>query len=331
MRLTVFSAQPYDRDSLDAVARETLTERDVTLVYQPVALSLSTVVLAEGSQAVCVFVNDCLDAAVLAALQALGVRIVLLRCAGYNNLDLAAAQRLGLSVARVPAYSPQAVAEHALALLMTLNRKTHRAYNRVREGNFALDGLLGSTLHGKTVGLVGLGQIGMATARIFHGLGCRVLGHDPQPPAGFAAYGAAVTLDALLQEADVISLHCPLLESTRYLINAAALARMKPGVVLINTSRGALIDTEAVIQALKRRHLGGLAIDVYEQESELFFQDRSHDYIDDDLFVRLMTFPNVLITGHQGFFTAEALREIALVTLGNLMDLLEGRACPNTL
>lgn len=331
MRLTVFSAQSYDRDSLEAVARERLAGRDVTLVHQPVALSLSTAILAEGSQAVCVFVNDRLDAAVLEALQALGVRAVLLRCAGYNNLDLAAARRLGLFVARVPAYSPEAVAEHALALLMTLNRKTHRAYNRVREGNFALDGLLGSTLNGKTVGLVGLGQIGLATARIFYGLGCRVLGHDPQPPAAFAAYGDAVALDALLNEADVISLHCPLLESTRYLIDAVALARMKPGAVLINTSRGALIDTEAVIQALKRRQLGGLAIDVYEQESELFFQDRSHDYIDDDLFVRLMTFPNVLITGHQGFFTAEALREIALVTLGNLADFLDGRACPNAL
>ncbi len=331
MRLTVFSAQPYDRDSLEAVARERLAGRDVTLVHQPVALSLSTAILAEGSQAVCVFVNDRLDAAVLEALQGLGVRAVLLRCAGYNNLDLAAARRLGLFVARVPAYSPEAVAEHALALLMTLNRKTHRAYNRVREGNFALDGLLGSTLNGKTVGLVGLGQIGLATARIFHGLGCRVLGHDPQPPAAFAAYGDAVALEPLLDEADVISLHCPLLESTRYLIDAVALARMKPGAVLINTSRGALIDTEAVIQALKRRQLGGLAIDVYEQESELFFQDRSHDYIDDDLFVRLMTFPNVLITGHQGFFTAEALREIALVTLGNLADFLDGRACPNAL
>ncbi len=258
-----------------------------------------------------------------------GVRAVLLRCAGFNNVDLAAAKALDLFVARVPAYSPEAVAEHALALVMTLNRQTHRAYNRVREGNFMLDGLLGRTLHGRTVGIVGTGKIGLATARIFNGMGCTVLGHDPYPSPAFGGIGEMAGLDELLARADIVSLHCPLTPETHHLINDASLARMKPGAMLVNTSRGALVDTHAVIRALKSRRLGHLAIDVYEQESALFFQDLSGEIIDDEAFQRLMTFPNVLVTGHQGFFTVEALQEISAITLGNLQDFVAGRVCAN--
>jgi D-lactate dehydrogenase len=330
MKIAVFSAQPYDRRFLDEALARRHADGAVTLQYFAVALSLQSVALARGCGAVCVFVNDELDAAVLAALAEQGVRAVLLRCAGYNNVDLEAAAQLCLFVARVPAYSPEAVAEFTLALVLTLNRHTHRAYARVREGNFALDGLLGSNLHGKTVGLVGLGRIGLATARIFHGFGCRVLGHDPAPPGAFGALGATVELPELLAQADVVSLHCPLLPSTHHLVDAAALARMKPGAMLVNTSRGALLDTCAVIDALKSRHLGALAIDVYEQESELFFHDHSADIIADDVFQRLLTFPNVLVTGHQGFFTIEALREIAGTTFDNLDCHMKGRPCANS-
>lgn len=301
------------------------------LLYFSEALSLPAVNLARECEAVCVFVNDQLDAPVLDALAALGVRAVLLRCAGFNQLDTARAAKLGLFVARVPAYSPEAVAEHTLALALTLNRHTHRAYLRVRDGNFALDGLLGSNLHGKTVGLVGLGKIGMAAARIFKGFGCTVLGADPAVPAEFGALGQAVPLGQLLATSDYVSLHCPLTPKTRHMIDAAALANMKTGAMLINTSRGGLIDTAAVIRALKSHQLGALAIDVYEQESELFFHDRSADIIGDDVFQRLMTFPNVLVTGHQGFFTIEAMREIAQVTLENLTCYVSGQPCPNAI
>ncbi|WP_353980570.1 2-hydroxyacid dehydrogenase [Salinicola endophyticus] len=331
MRVTVYSAQPYDRRFLDEVGATRFADAEIEWHYQPVALTRQTVALAAGSDAVCVFVNDSLEAAVLEALAAQGVGAVVLRCAGFNNVDLVAARRLGLFVARVPAYSPEAVAEHALAMIMTLNRKTHRAYNRVREGNFALDGLLGVTLHGKTAGVVGSGRIGLAMARILHGLGCEVLGYDPSPAAAFEAYGENVPLAALLSRADIVSLHCPLNEATHHLIDAAALAGMKPGAMLVNTSRGALIDTPAVIDALKSRQLGALAIDVYEQESELFFHDHSAEIIEDDVFARLASFPNVLITGHQGFFTAEALDEIAQVTCANLVAYARDLACPNQL
>ena len=328
MKIAVFSAQPYDRRFLDeaCVGR---TEDAVQLIYFSESLALPSVNLARDCEAVCVFVNDRLDAPVLDALAGLGVRVVLLRCAGFNNLDTARAAELGLFVARVPAYSPEAVAEHTLALILTLNRHTHRAYCRVRDGNFALDGLLGSNLHGKTVGLVGLGKIGMAAARIFKGFGCTILGADPSVPDDFRALGQALPLGELLASADYVSLHCPLGPSTRHLIDAAALARMKTGAMLINTSRGGLIDTAAVIRALKSRQLGGLAIDVYEQENELFFHDRSADIIGDDVFQRLMTFPNVLVTGHQGFFTIEAMREIAQVTLHNLACYTTRQPCAN--
>jgi D-lactate dehydrogenase len=331
MKTAVFSARPYDERFLDeALARSTDAEAESgEFVYFQAALGPVTAALAKDFDAVCVFVNDTLDAATLQALHGLGVRAVLLRCAGFNNVDMAAATRLGFFVARVPAYSPEAVAEHTLALIMTLIRYTHRAYNRVREGNFMLEGLLGVTLHGKTAGVVGTGRIGLATARILRGLGCNVLGCDPFPSPAFEGLGRMVPLDVLLAESDIVSLHCPLTEATRHMIDARSLASMKPGAMLVNTSRGALVDTGAVIQALKTRHLGHLAIDVYEQESELFFQDHSGQIIDDDVFQRLMTFPNVLVTGHQGFFTVEALREISATTLDNLHHFIAHTPCPN--
>ncbi len=327
MKIAVFSAHPYDRQFLDEANRR--EEVPVEFVYHETALSQSTAVFAQGCDAVCIFVNDVADAAALEALHGLGVRGILLRCAGFNNVDLDAAGRLGLFVARVPAYSPEAVAEHTIALIMTLNRQTHRAYNRVREGNFQLNGLLGMTLHGKTAGVIGTGKIGLATARILKGFGCRVLGYDPFPSAEFAGLGEMVDLKTLLAESDIVTLHCPLFDDNRHMINAETLAMMKPGAMLINTSRGALIDTKAVIQALKTRRLGTLGIDVYEQESALFFHDRSSDIIADDVFQRLMTFPNVLVTGHQGFFTTEALREISDVTFENIRCLKNGTDCPN--
>ncbi|WP_050478712.1 2-hydroxyacid dehydrogenase [Herbaspirillum rhizosphaerae] len=329
VKVVMFSAQRYDQQFFDDINARQFAGQQFHLAYQAVALTAESAILAHGCAAVCVFVNDVVDAEVLAQLAGLGVKTVLLRCAGFNNVDLAAARRLGVQVARVPAYSPEAVAEHAIALIMTLNRHTHRAYNRVREGNFMLDGLLGYTMHGKTVGIVGTGKIGVATARILKGFGCIVLGHDPYPSAAFRETGEYVDLDVLLARADIVSLHCPLSPATHHLINIVSAGKMKPGAMLVNTSRGALVDTAAVIEALKSRHLGALAIDVYEQESELFFRDHSSEIIGDDVFQRLMTFPNVLVTGHQGFFTKEALSEIAAITLGNLQCYMEGRNCPN--
>lgn len=329
MKLAMFSAQPYDRRSFsEALAASGM---QVDLVCHEARLGPETAVLADGADAVCVFVNDRLDAPTLAVLAAQGVRAVLLRCAGFNQLDAAAAAKHGLFVARVPAYSPEAVAEHALAMILTLNRHTHRAYARVREGNFSLEGLLGSTLHGKTAGIVGTGKIGLAAARILRGFGCRVIAYDPKPSPDFAALGEAVALPKLLADSDIVSLHCPLTDATWHMLDAQALAQMKPGAMLVNTSRGGLVDTPAVIAALKSRHLGALAIDVYEQEGEFFFQDHSSEIIEDDVFQRLMTFPNVLVTGHQGFFTKEALREIADTTLFNLECWRSGASCPNAI
>ncbi|WP_034579128.1 2-hydroxyacid dehydrogenase [Carnimonas nigrificans] len=329
MKITFFSAHRYDQDSFERAADSLPSNTPREFVYQEAALDTDTIPLAHDSDAVCVFVNDTLDRQVLEQLHSYGVKAVLLRCAGYNNVDLDTAHQLGMFVARVPAYSPPAVAEHALALAMALNRHIHRAYTRVRDGNFALDGLVGRNLHGKTVGIIGTGRIGLATARIFKGLGCTVIGSDPFPSEEFNDIGTLVELPQLLKTSDVISLHCPLLESTHHLINSDTLAQMKKGALLINTSRGGLIDTHAVIAALKIEQLGGLAIDVYENEEPLFFINREETFIDDDQFVRLMSFPNVLITGHQGFFTEEALHEIAHTTLINLEDFVAGRECEN--
>ncbi|KAL7628540.1 putative dehydrogenase tr07 [Parahypoxylon ruwenzoriense] len=328
MQLAVFSAKPYDKKYLStARASELDPSAGIDVIYHEFALSLETVSLARNTIAVCVFVNDDVSAPVLEALSAGGVRAVLLRCAGFNNVDLQAAARLGIFVANVPAYSPEAVAEFAVALVQTLNRKTHRAYNRVREGNFSLDGLLGQTLYGKTVGVVGTGRIGVAFARVMHGFGCRVLAYDPYPNDDFKPYGSYTTLDDLLAQSDVVSLHCPLTESTRHIMNEATLSKMKAGAMLVNTSRGGLIRTNAVIAALKSRHLGGLALDVYEGESTIFYNDHSGTIIDDDELMRLTTFHNVLVCGHQAFFTEEALREIADGTIKNLCDFKHGRPC----
>ena len=315
MRVAVFSTKPYDRRFLEAANVE--GRHDLTFVEAP--LEAHSAALAEGADAVCAFVNDRLDSRCLEALAGMGVRLIALRSAGFNNVDLDRAGELGLTVARVPAYSPHAVAEHTLALILTLNRKTHRSFNRVREGNFALDGLLGFDLHGKAVGVVGTGKIGEVVARILKGFGCELLGYDPYPNPACTALGMRyVSKSELLGASDVITLHCPLTPETRRFIDAEALAKCKRGVMLVNTSRGAVIDTQAVINGLKSGIVGSLALDVYEEEEALFFRDLSAGVIEDDVFARLLTFPNVLITGHQAFFTREALTGIAEITLGNI-------------
>ncbi|KAJ9157313.1 D-isomer specific 2-hydroxyacid dehydrogenase [Pleurostoma richardsiae] len=333
MKLAVFSAHSYDRQYLSAVQdkRQARAPSPIELIFHDFSLSEDTVPLAHGADAVCVFVNDNLAEPVLEGLHAAGVRAILLRCAGYNNVDLKAAERLGLFVANVPSYSPEAVAEFTVALLQTLNRNTHRAYNRVREGNFKLDGLLGKTLHGKTVGIIGLGKIGLALARILNGYGCRLLACDPFPPEEFAKYGETTDLENLLPQCDFISLHCPLMDSTRHIINEHTLTQMKKGAILVNTSRGGLINTRSVIAALKSKQLGGLALDVYEGEGALFYRDHSGDIIDDDELMRLMTFHNVIVCGHQAFFTEEALTEIAESTLRNFDAFMYRMPCKNAL
>lgn len=314
MHIVVYSARSYDRRFLEQANAD---NRHI-LSYLEARLDSTTALAANGAQAVCAFVNDCLDADVLRRLHAQGVRLILLRSAGFNHVDLVAASDLGLSIARVPEYSPHAVAEHTVALILTLNRKTHRAYARVREGNFALEGLLGFDLHASTVGVIGTGKIGSCLARIMTAFGCRVLACDPQPNLDLQAFGVEyIALPELLSASDVVSLHCPLTPDTRHLIDEPALALMKPGSMLVNTSRGAVVDTRAVIAALKCKQLGGLALDVYEEEGDLFFRDMSEDVLQDDVFARLLTFPNVLVTGHQGFFTVQAMTAIAQTTLNN--------------
>lgn len=325
MRCLLFSAKPYDHTSFAAT-----DARGHDLVFQPSSLSTSTVALAAGFPAVCLFVNDHADRAVLTRLAAGGTRVIALRCAGFNNVDLTAAQELDITVVRVPAYSPYATAEHAIGLMLMLNRKLHRAYNRVREGNFALDGLLGFDMHGKTAGVIGTGKIGSIACRILRGFGCRVLAHDVvEHPTVREVGGTYVSVDELLAASDIITLHAPLTPATRHLIDDSAIARMKPGMMLINTSRGALVDTRAVIEALKSGRIGALGLDVYEEEADLFFEDLSNTVIHDDVFARLQTFPNVVITGHQAFFTAEALKAIADTTLDNLTCIEGGGTCAN--
>jgi D-lactate dehydrogenase len=313
MKIAFFSTQPYDKEYFERY--NTAHE----FVFFEARLNAQTVNLASGCTGVCAFVNDQLNASVIKSLHDLGITIIALRCAGFNNVDLAAAKAHQITVVRVPAYSPHAVAEHALALIMTLNRKTHKAYNRVREGNFSLDRLTGFDLYGKTVGIIGTGKIGQCFASIMRGLGCRVLAFDLIANKDMEADGVTyLPMLELLQQSDVVSLHCPLTEQTKHLINDLTLAVMKKGAMLINTSRGALIDTGAVIKALKKGTLGYLGIDVYEQEEKLFFHDLSENVIEDDMLVRLLGFPNVLITSHQGFLTDEALTQIALITMDNI-------------
>lgn len=325
MKVAVFSAKPYDRQFLVQVNQEYAHELEF---FEP-ALDAQTAGLASGYEAVCVFVNDRLDRQTLTILKQQGIRLIALRCAGYNNVDLEAAAEMEILVVRVPAYSPYAVAEHAIALILTLNRKIHRAYYRVREGNFALNGLLGFDLHGRTVGIVGTGKIGRIAGQILHGFGCRILAYDPYPNQDAAQFCEYVTLEGLLSQSDIISLHCPLTEDTHHIIDPAAISLMKPGVMLINTSRGGLVDTAAVIKGLKSKQIGHLALDVYEQEENMFFNDLSGEIIQDDVFERLLTFPNVIITGHQAFFTADALNNIAQTTLSNITAIASNQSCPN--
>jgi len=315
MHALLFSSQQYDQDSFDNAAGVA----QLALHYQSARLSEDTAALAAGYEVVCAFINDDLGAAVLERLKAGGTRLIALRSAGYNHVDLAAAKRLGLAVVRVPAYSPHAVAEHAVALILALNRRLHRAYNRTREGDFSLHGLTGFDLHGKTVGVVGTGQIGLAFARIMAGFGCQLLAYDPYPNPEVEALGARyLDLPELLRESRIISLHCPLTPQTRHLINPQSLASLQPGAMLINTGRGALVDTPALIDALKSGQLGYLGLDVYEEEAQIFFEDRSDLPLQDDVLARLLTFPNVIVTAHQAFLTREALAAIAATTLENI-------------
>lgn len=328
--LALFSSKPYDRAGFDHANRELEAPLDIS--YFDTRLSKQTATLAVGSEAVCAFVNDDLSAPVLTALAAGGTSLVAMRCAGYNNVDLEAADRLGITVVRVPSYSPNAVAEHTLALMLALNRQIHRAHNRVRDGNFSLDGLVGFDMAGKTAAVIGTGKIGVIVARLLWHLRCEVLAVDPVEDAHLTTLGVEyVSLDEALTRADIVTLNCPLLAQTHHLIDVESLALLRPGAMLVNTGRGALIDTSAVLAALKSGHLGSLALDVYEEEGDLFFEDRSDEILDDDVFARLLTFPNVLITAHQAFLTREALAAIATTTLGNVQTVTAGQGCDNAI
>jgi len=325
MKIAVFSTKPYDQEFLQEANRQA----GHNLVFFEPRLTSQTCPLADGFPAVCAFVNDQLDAQVLLMLSKQGTQLIAMRCSGFNNVDLGSAEHLGLTVARVPSYSPRAVAEHTMGLILTLSRKLHKAYNRVREGNFSLEGLLGFELSGRTAGVIGTGRIGAIVAELLAGFGCHVLAYDVvENPAVEAAGARYVTLNDLLAQSDLISLHCPLMPDTFHLIDDDALARMKQGVMLINTSRGKLIDTEAVVRALKSAKIGSLGLDVYEEEADLFFEDLSNRVIQDDVFARMLTFPNVIITGHQAFFTHGALQAIAEETLANVTAFEQGQPPP---
>ncbi len=322
MKISFFSAQPYDRDFFNLH-----NQQGAILEYFEMQLDVHTVKLIDRSEAVCVFVNDKVNAAVIQLLAAKGVQIIALRCAGFNNVDIEVAKQYGIKVCRVPAYSPASVAEHTAAMILTLNRKTHKAYNRVREQNFALNGLLGFEIRGKIVGVIGAGNIGKAFCLIMMGFGCTVLAYDTAPDEALQSKGVVFkTLPELIQQSDIVSLHCPLNPQTHHIIDANNIGLMKKGVMLINTSRGGLIDTQAAITALKSEQIGYLGIDVYEQEEKLFFKDLSASVIEDDVIQRLMSFPNVLVTAHQAFFTREALTEITVATLSNIQKLHNGEA-----
>jgi len=318
-KITFFSTQPYDKVFFNKHNSEFGFELD----FYETQLNPQTVILIENAAVVCVFVNDIVNEAVIKQLAEKKVKIIALRCAGFNNVDLEAAKKYNLKVCRVPAYSPQAVAEHAMAMILTLNRKTHKAYNRVREQNFSLNGLLGFDLFGKTIGIIGTGNIGKAFAKITLGFGCKVLAYDIVTNPEMEKHGVEfVSLETIFKSSDIISLHCPLNEQTKHIINEKSIDLMKEHVMIINTSRGGLIETASVIEGLKEGKIGYLGIDVYEQEEKLFFKDLSEDIIQDDAIQRLMSFPNVLVTAHQAFFTTEALTQIALVTFGNIKSLL---------
>ncbi|WP_421854231.1 2-hydroxyacid dehydrogenase [Marinomonas sp.] len=316
MKVAVFSCKPYDKRTLATFADAT----DLSMTYFESRLSMETISLVKGFDAISCFVNDDVNAEVIQHLKQQGVNTIALRCAGFNNVDLDAAKKQGIKVFHVPDYSPTSVAEHAVALIMTLNRKTHRAYHRVKEGNFALEGLMGFNLEGKTVGCIGTGRIGAAFCRIMKGFGCKVLCYDLYPSQELIDQGCQyIPLDEIYQRSDIISLHCPLNPSTHHLINKDSLAKMKDGVMIINTSRGALVHAQEAIDALYSGKIGNLGLDVYEQENKIFFEDMSSHIIQDSVFQLMLTFPNVVVTGHQGYFTIEALNHIAETTVDNLL------------
>ncbi|WP_312453688.1 2-hydroxyacid dehydrogenase [Pseudescherichia sp.] len=328
MKLAVYSTKQYDKKYLQQVNES----YQYDLEFFDFLLTEKTAKTAHGCDGVCIFVNDDGSRPVLEELKKHGVKFIALRCAGFNNVDLDAAKELGLRVVRVPAYSPEAVAEHAVGMMMTLNRRIHRAYQRTRDANFSLEGLTGFTMHGKTAGVIGTGKIGIAALRILKGFGMRLLASDPYPSAAALELGVEyVDLPTLFASADVITLHCPLMEDNYHLLNRDAFAQMKDGVMIINTSRGGLIDSQAAIEALKTQKIGALGMDVYENERDLFFEDKSNDVIQDDIFRRLSACHNVLFTGHQAFLTAEALISISQTTLENLRQLDNDEACPNAL
>lgn len=327
MKIAFFGTQPYDRESFERLRGEYGFET----IYHSGHLDAVSAALAAGADVACIFVNDTADAAAIRRLSQLGVRLIALRCAGFNNVDLQAAAACGIPVVRVPAYSPHAVAEHAVALMLSLNRKVHRAYWRTRDGNFSLHGLLGFDMYGKTAGVVGTGRIARELIRILRGFGMEVVAYDVRPDAAYAASAGItyVSLEELYARADIISLHCPLNDSTRYMIDAEAISRMKPGVMLINTGRGQLIHTEALIEGLKSKRIGAAGLDVYEEEAAYFYEDTSDRIMDDDQLARLLSFNNVIVTSHQGFFTREALANIARTTLENIREFAEGRPLTN--
>ncbi|MEW7866857.1 2-hydroxyacid dehydrogenase [Aeromonas diversa] len=326
MKIALFSSKSYDKEYF----QQANANYGFELEFFDVRLEAKTLRLAHGFPVVCLFVNDEADRAILTELAQFGTKVIALRCAGYNNVDLAAAKELGLTVVRVPAYSPEAVAEHAVGLMMTLNRRIHKAYQRTRDANFSLEGLVGFNMFGRTAGVIGTGKIGIATLRILKGFGMRLLVSDPYPNQAALDLGAEyVDLDTLYREADVISLHCPLFQENYHLLNGAAFAKMKNGVMIINTSRGGLLDANAAIEALKSGRIGALGLDVYEEEEELFFEDKSNEVITDDVFRRLSACHNVLFTGHQAFLTREALHAIADTTLANVKAVREGHTSGN--
>ncbi|MCK9647141.1 2-hydroxyacid dehydrogenase [Haemophilus influenzae] len=326
MKIAIYSTKSYDRKYIELIN----AKYNFDLEFFDFMLNESTARLAEHCEVVCIFVNDNGSRKVLEKLAALGVKIVALRCAGFNNVDLKAAQELGIQVVRVPAYSPEAVAEHTIGLMMTLNRRIHRAYQRTREANFSLEGLIGFNMHGRTVGVIGMGKIGIAVMRILKGFGMNILAYDPfKNPVVEELGGQYVELDELYAKSHVITLHCPATPENYHLLNREAFAKMKDGVMIVNTSRGSLIDTQAAIDALKQRKIGALGMDVYENERDLFFEDKSNEVIQDDIFRRLSSCHNVLLTGHQAFLTEEALTNIADVTLSNVYKLKLGKVCEN--
>ncbi|EPR66455.1 2-hydroxyacid dehydrogenase [Cyclobacterium qasimii] len=315
MKIAVFSTKSYDQEYFEKYS----SRYEYTFSFFETSLNKSTANLSIGFDVVCAFVNDKVDNDTIEILAKNGVKLIAMRCAGFNNVDLQSAKDHGIKVVRVPAYSPEAVAEHSVALILTLNRKTHKAYNRVREGNFSLKNLIGFNLYGKTVGVVGTGKIGIAFCRIMKGFGCKILAYDIAVSEELVAMGVKyLPIDEVFKQSDILSLHCPLMPATKHMVNKSSLAKMKDGVMIINTSRGALINTADAIDGLAQKKIGYLGIDVYEQEEKLFFEDLSESIIQDDYILRLNSFPNVLITSHQAYFTKEAMDQITLITLDNI-------------